>query len=150
MATDYKKLEIWHTAYTLSLDIYEITKSFPEDERNNIVSQLRRAAVSLPVNIAEGASSRYDKNFLSQLSTAFASAKEIENLLMLSRDLGYICLERYSALSESVDKLNSGMYSMMDYISSLIARKEKTKFASMGKQLKKEWFVDSRPLLRKW
>lgn len=144
MATDYKKLDIWHQAYKIALEVYEITKTFPEDEKNNIVSQLRRAAVSLPINIAEGASSRYNKNFLSQLNIAFASAKEIENLLLFSKDLHYISVEVHGSLAGSLDMLNSGVYKMMEYVSSLISRQEKTKTNSMGKRLKKEWFADQR------
>ena len=142
MATDYKKLGIWHIAYNIALEVYEITKTFPEDEKNNIVSQLRRAAVSLPVNIAEGASSRYDKNFLSQLNIAFASSKEIENLLLFSKDLGYLGVEKYGSLAVSIDALNSGLYKMMDYISSLIEKKEQSKILGMGKRLKQEWFYN--------
>ena len=84
---DFRGLKAWQRAYTLSLDIYRATKAFPVDERFGLTSQLRRAAVSIGANIAEGCGHRSDREVGRFMQFALASASELEHELLLARDL---------------------------------------------------------------
>jgi len=90
-------MEIFQLAYDFTLDIHHILEKFPEKENNNINSQMRRAATSIPLNIAEGAAKKSDREFLNFLSHSYGSAKELDVLLMMSRDLGYITKKEYDS-----------------------------------------------------
>lgn len=87
---DYRHLLAWQRAHQLVLDVYRLTQGFPKSESFGLVSQLRRSAVSIPSNIAEGAGRRSTKDFRRFLSVAAGSASELQYQLELSRDLGYI------------------------------------------------------------
>jgi four helix bundle protein len=92
---DFKNLQVWQRAHALALDVYVKTASFPKNELYGLVSQLRRAAVSIPSNIAEGSSRSGDKEFAQFLRYGAGSASEIEYLAILVADLAY--LERSAA-----------------------------------------------------
>lgn len=74
---NYKKLDIWSKSYSLSLRVYEITKPFPEDEKFGLTSQLRRAVVSIPINIAEGAGRATNKDFAHFIQISIGSENEV-------------------------------------------------------------------------
>lgn len=112
--TNYKNLEVWKLAYDLVLDVYPLIKSFPKYEDNNISDQLRRAVTGLPLNIAEGASSKFKKVFFSQLNYAFCSSKEVEVLLMLSRDLKYINNDDFFRIYHKLERFKKRTYRLMD------------------------------------
>ena len=90
MARFYTNMEIYKLGYNFVFEVYTITKKFPEHENNNLTWQMRRAAVSIPINIVEGSTRHSEKAFLSFLTYAYGSTKELEVLLSLSKDLGYI------------------------------------------------------------
>ena len=90
MLKSYKELQVWRKSYQLCLHIYTITKTFPSDEKYGISSQLRRAAVSIPSNIAEGYGRKSIKEYLQFLYIAYGSLSELETQILLSGDLGYI------------------------------------------------------------
>ncbi|MBS3124122.1 four helix bundle protein [Candidatus Woesearchaeota archaeon] len=110
MALDYRKLQIYDLSYQLVLDIYKATDKFPESEHNNLSSQLRRAAVSMPLNIAEGSSRRSKKEFLNFLNYSFGSGKEIEVILQLSRDLGFLTSYEFEDLSQHLNLVMSKLF----------------------------------------
>jgi len=87
---DLRGLKAWQRAYTLSLDIYRATKTFPVDERFGLTSQLRRAAMSIGANIAEGCGHRSDREVGRFMQLSLASASELEHELLLARDLGLL------------------------------------------------------------
>lgn len=86
----YKDLQVWKRARLLVKHTYKITKTFPEDEKFGLISQLRRAAVSVPANIAEGFSRHGTKDYINFLSISLGSLAELETLYILSEDLGYM------------------------------------------------------------
>ena len=86
----HKDLIVWQKSMLLVKRLYEVTKTFPQEELFGITSQMRRAAVSIPSNIAEGFGRIYDKDTLRFLSTALGSASELETQLLISGQLGYI------------------------------------------------------------
>lgn len=101
----YKNLDIWKDSHALCLDIYKITNKFPKHELYNIISQLRRAALSVPTNIAEGYGRMYNKEFYKFLSQARGSIIEVEYLLLISKELGYINKEEHIALENRSQKI---------------------------------------------
>ena len=86
----YEDLEVWQIAYQLVRDLYVDTRGFPRDEQYGLVAQIRRAAVSVPSNIAEGSRRWSPGEFRNQLSVASGSNAEVECLVRLSADLGFL------------------------------------------------------------
>jgi four helix bundle protein len=86
---NYKEMKIWQKGRMLVKDIYQLTKNFPSDERFGLTSQARRAAVSIPLNISEGAGRGTDKDFSHFLDMARGSLFELETLIILSSDLEF-------------------------------------------------------------
>lgn len=101
----YKELIIWRKSIELVTEIYLVTGSFPDKERFNLISQINRAAVSIPSNIAEGAGRNSDKEFVQFLSIAHASSYELETQLVVSNNLGYLRKENLDKLLESIEEL---------------------------------------------
>lgn len=97
-----KDLEVHRQAHVLVLSVYAATKPFPREEQFGLTSQLRRAATSIPANIAEGSARRTDRDFRQFLSNALGSAAEVEHLLLLARDLGYLEEEQHDAILRRV------------------------------------------------
>ena len=125
MARLYKNMEIFQLSYDLSLDIHRLLDKFPEKEKDNIISQMRRAATSIPLNIAEGSVKKSNREFLQFLSYAYGSGKELDVLLMMSKDLDYISKKDYSALFEKLDKLMAKLFGFMENIESRFENKKK-------------------------
>lgn len=101
----YKKLKVWNEAHQLTLKIYEITQHFPQEERYGLISQLRRAALSVPTNIAEGQGRSNNKEFINFLRIAKGSISEVEYLVFLSYELGFVQLDKYKELSNDAEKI---------------------------------------------
>jgi len=87
---NYKKIQAWELSHELTIAVYEASKGFPADERYGLTSQLRRAASSVPSNIAEGAGRKTEKDFLRFQDIALGSLKETEYFLLLATELGYL------------------------------------------------------------
>lgn len=118
MARNYKNLEIWNLSYELVLEIYDILKKFPDNESNNIISQMRRAATSIPLNIAEGCTRYSKKSFLQFLNYAYGSGRELEVLLLLSKDLNYININEYNEINNKLDLLNKKVFVFINKVES--------------------------------
>jgi four helix bundle protein len=100
--THYKELNIWQKGMHLTKSIYQLTASFPADEKFGLSAQMRRAAVSVPSNIAEGQARRGTREFLQFLSHASGSLAELETQLLLSADLGYCRETQISSISQEI------------------------------------------------
>jgi four helix bundle protein len=87
---DHKSLDVWNAGMELVTRLYEATRSFPAEEIYGLTSQLRRSAVSIPSNIAEGAARNGDKEFVQFLYVALGSLAELETQIILSERLGYL------------------------------------------------------------
>jgi four helix bundle protein len=90
MLKNYKELIVWQKSYQLCLKIYKVTAGFPNDERFGLVSQIRRAVVSIPSNIAEGYGRKTTPDYIRSLFIAYGSICELDTQILLSGDLGYI------------------------------------------------------------
>ncbi len=102
---DYKDLSAWKKSRIVVSEIYLITKKFPDDEKFGLTNQLRRAAVSVPSNIAEGYNRRSDKEFAHFLKIAKGSAAEMETQIILAMDLKYITKEEAEYQLNSIGEL---------------------------------------------
>jgi len=112
MEKPHKKLNVWQEAMKVAQRVYKLTDSFRTDERFGLVSQMRRAAVSVPSNIVEGAARQGKKEFKNFLSVAQGSLSELDTQLELAFLLGYLKKSAYEELSGqllSVDKMLSGL-----------------------------------------
>ena len=98
----YKELKVWQKGMHLTKSIYQLTASFPGDEKFGLSAQMRRAAVSVPSNIAEGQARRGTGEFLQFLSHASGSLAELETQLLLSADLGYSRETQTSLISQEI------------------------------------------------
>ena len=101
----HHRLDVWKKSIDFVIDVYKVTETFPKDERFGLTSQLRRASVSIPANIAEGAGRRSGKEFAHFLSTSQGSASEVETELIISHRLTYLNNEDYSRLQSELDDI---------------------------------------------
>lgn len=99
---NFEKLNVYQEAINLALDIYKLTTKFPREEKFGIIDQIRRASVSISLNIAEG-TSRTKKDFCRFLDMARGSCHELIPLLKISLKLGYINKTEYENLYESIE-----------------------------------------------
>lgn len=98
----YKELKVWKLSREFCSHIYVATVTFPENEKFGLISQLRRASISIPSNIAEGASRSSNKDFARFLEIAMGSAYEIETQILISSDLGFLSEEKAAFLIEQI------------------------------------------------
>jgi len=99
---DYHNLKVWQIAHEITLSIYKATSSFPRSETFGLTSQLRRAAASIPENIAEGCGRGSDADFARFLHIAMGSTNELEYELLLAKDLSYITEDVFLNLNNSI------------------------------------------------
>ena len=101
----YQDLEVWQVAMDLAEECYRATSEFPKEERYGLMSQMRRAVVSIAANIAEGQGRRYQRDFASFLSIANGSLAELETHVELSRRLHFIDANREASLLEKAARV---------------------------------------------
>lgn len=113
----YRDLDVWKKSMEIVKEIYIITKNFPDDEKYGIVVQMRRAAVSIPSNIAEGSARFSDKDTSRFLDIAIGSIAELETQLIISKDLGYI--DNIEQILEKLKHINSMSIKLKKYYNTL-------------------------------
>jgi four helix bundle protein len=102
----YKDLIVYQKGYKSSLEIYRVTNNFPKEELYGIVSQMRRSAISIPCNIAEGYRRGHRKEYIQFLHIAQGSCGELETLLSLSKDLEFLEGRTFNNLYQSQDEIS--------------------------------------------
>ena len=107
----FKDLIVWQKAYRLTLEIYRVTKTFPRHETYGLAQQMRKAAISLPSNIAEGYGRKHKAEYQQFLSTAYASLSELETQYLLSLDLNYI--NKNEIIENLIKEVGSMLYRMI-------------------------------------
>jgi len=105
----FTDLRTWQESHKLTLEVYKLTKSWPKEEQYGLTSQIRRAAASVPSNIAEGMGRKSSKDFTRFLITARGSVQEVLYQLILARDLNYLSVESYEILSSRYNGLAAGI-----------------------------------------
>jgi four helix bundle protein len=113
MTRDYRKIIAWERGHALTLAVYQFTKKFPSEERFALTSQLRRAAYSVPSNIAEGAGRDTKRDYLRFLYIARGSLAETEYFLLLARDLGYLPESEHIQSIESANAAFSALHGLI-------------------------------------
>ena len=110
---NFKELNVWLKAHQLVLAVYQVTKSFPSDELFGLTSQMRRAAASIPANIAEGCGRSSDAEFARFLYISFGSASELEYHILLAHDLGMLNEIDCGKLTENVIEIKKMLSSLI-------------------------------------
>jgi four helix bundle protein len=113
---NFKDLLIWQEAHQLTLKIYESSKTFPKEETFGITSLLRRAAVSIPGNIAEGCGRYTPKDFANFLQIALGSTNETDYLTLLAKDLKYLSEDEYLDVQERLNKVRAMNINLIDKV----------------------------------
>lgn len=110
----HKDLDVWKKSIDLVAQIYNISKSFPKEETYGIVGQIRRAVVSIPANISEGASRNTKKEFIQFLYIALGSASEVETHLIVAQRIGFISVIDETLVNiENIKKMLNGLISFL-------------------------------------
>lgn len=101
----YKDLIVWQKSIRLVTTVYTLTKTFPSDERFGLVSQLNRAVISIPSNIAEGWGRELSKNYLQFLRISRGSLMEVETMILISKNLNYIIDANFKELNKEIEEV---------------------------------------------
>lgn len=109
---DFKKYKVWEFSHQLTLDVYRVTLVFPDSEKFGLITQLRRAAYSIPSNFAEGSGKESDKEFNRFLQMCLGSANELEYFIILSTDLNYISKELSNDIQEKIISVKKQLVSL--------------------------------------
>jgi four helix bundle protein len=112
----HEKLEVWRKSIEFVTKVYEFTKGFPADEKYGLTSQIRRATVSIPANIAEGSARRTNKEFIQFLSIAQGSSSEVETELLIALNLDYISKENYLELKNEIDIIGRMLIGLSNHV----------------------------------
>ena len=111
----YKDLRVYQMSYQLALDVHEVTKTFPKEEKYSLVDQIRRSSRSVPVNVSEAwKKRRYQKMFVSKIIDAAGEAGETEVWLNFALDFNYIDAAKYNDLMNRYDEVNRMLYGMTE------------------------------------
>lgn len=102
---NYKKLNVWISSISFVKNIYNLTRKFPKEEMFVLTQQLRRAAISIPSNIAEGAGRNSNAQFKNFLQISIGSCFEVETQLIISKELEYISEEELETISKELDSI---------------------------------------------
>ncbi len=111
---NFRNLFVWQKAHQLTLDVYQVTRNFPNHELYGLTSQLRRSSSSIPTNLAEGAGKLTNLDFRRYVSIAFGSANELEYLLFLAYCLNYLEEETYIKLDSQCKEIKKMLSGLID------------------------------------
>ena len=118
----FRNLKVWQRSHGFALEVYQLTRRFPSEERFALADQMRRCAVSVPSNIAEGSVYDQGEQFNRYLTIALASATELEYQLLLAHDLEYLPGERYQLLDAELAEIKRMLVAFRNYRSGRPAR----------------------------
>ena len=112
----HHNLDAWKKSVDFVVATYKMTEAFPKEEKFGLTSQIRRAAVSIPANIAEGAARKSDKEFLQFLSIAQGSASEVETEMLIAHRLGYLAKQEYELMEASLDDIGRMLTGLSNHL----------------------------------
>ena len=116
---DYKKIEVWKKAHVLYLHVkMNVSVKFPAQERFELTSQLNRAALSVPLNIAEGCGRFTDKDFAHFLDTSLGSINEAEYCCIVAQELGYISMEEFDQVAKLTGEVKGMLIGFIKFLRS--------------------------------
>ena len=117
---NYKDLRVWEKAHAFTLQVYEASKAFPKEEIYSLTNQLRRAAASIPSNIAEGCGKNSKPEFAHFLNIALGSANESEYFLLLAKDLSYLPDFIYQELFTKINEIKAMLIALINKVRQFI------------------------------
>ncbi len=110
----FKDLEVWQLSHQLVLDVYKLIEEFPKQEEYRLTSQLVRAVISIPTNIAEGKGRSTVKEYLHFLIIARGSLEETKYLILLSKDLNYVNTDKYTKLDDQMNLIGKKLNTLIN------------------------------------
>jgi four helix bundle protein len=113
---NYKDLKVWEKAHLFILTVYEVSQTFPKEEIYSLTNQIRRAASSIPANIAEGCGKNSQGEFAHYLNIALGSANESEYFLILSKDLKYLKQQDFDSLSIIINEIKAMLIALVSKV----------------------------------
>ena len=113
---DYRKYTVWELGHEVTIDIYNVTSKFPDSEKFGVISQMRRAAYSIPSNVCEGCGRESDNEFKRYLTISRGSATELEYFLILSKDLKYLEKQKFDELFDKVNRIKRSLNNLINKI----------------------------------
>ena len=113
---NFKKLNIWVKAIALVKEVYLLTNKFPKAEQYGLVSQIQRAAVSIPANIAEGSAKSSNKDFTRFLEFSLGSIFELETMTIISKELNYLSEEAFNSIDKQIQEVQKMIISFMSQL----------------------------------
>ena len=119
---NFKELKTWQEGIDLVLEIYQTTGSFPNEEKYGLTSQMRRCAVSIPSNIAEGAGRSTDKSFSHFLDISYGSICELETQMIISLKLGFISNEQFKEIEIRLHRVQKMIFNFKKVLEKRIAK----------------------------
>ena len=105
MLKNYKELRVWQKSYELCVKIYKITAKFPNEEKFGLTSQIKRSAVSIPSNIAEGYGRKTTADYIRMLYIAYGSVCELETQMLLAGDLGFVDMSETESTKSDISEI---------------------------------------------
>lgn len=117
---DYRSLKVWERAHALALEVYRLSATYPAAERYGLTSQSRRAAASIPANLAEGCGRNSDPELARFCRISLGSANELDYHLMLARDLGFLSVSNYDGLASELREVRRMLASLMDRLAAAV------------------------------
>jgi len=114
---NFKELKVWKAGIEICKTIFELTRSFPSEERFGLMSQMTRCAVSIPSNIAEGCGRKSNKELNQFLNIALGSSFELETQLIIAKGFNYLSVEKFDVINASIieiQKMISGLQKSLD------------------------------------
>ncbi len=115
---NYKDLKVWEKAHHFTVEVYRITKPFPKEEIYGLTSQFRRAASSIPANIAEGCGKNTNNDFANFLNISLGSSNEAEYFILLAKDLNYLSLPDYETLIKLINEIKAMLIGLIGKVRS--------------------------------
>ena len=109
---NFRKYEVWQLSHKLVLKVYELTSEFPSSEKFQLVTQMQRAAYSIPANFSEGCGRHSDKDFNRFIQIALGSAHELEYFFILAKDLDFISEEHYAILELEINEIKKKLFNL--------------------------------------
>jgi four helix bundle protein len=111
----HKDLTVWQESRKLVKEIYSLTSKFPKDEIYSLTAQIKRATISIPSNIAEGAARNSNKEYVHFLYISLGSVAELDTQLIIAKDLSFIDEKDFSEISEKLDKIGKMLSGLIKY-----------------------------------
>ena len=120
----HKDLDVWKKSVSLVTSIYEVTKTFPKDDIYGLTNQIRRSAVSIPSNMAEGSARKGEKEFIQFLYISLGSMAELETQLIIANNLKYVNLNDYELMTGRLEEIRKMIIGLIKFVKNKIRSDE--------------------------